>query len=164
MKPRDIRSGPGRRKCQYCGKFFAPDPRNRYHQVACGRPECRSARKREAQRRWLARPKNRDYFRGPENVARVRRWRECHPSYWRRCKRRKGPSTLQDVLNPQPAEEEQVKPELEADALQDVLSAQHPLVVGLISNLFDHGLQDDIARTTRALIDRGCRILGPRPG
>jgi hypothetical protein len=29
-------------------------------------------------------PENRFYFRGPENVERVQRWRECHPGYWRK--------------------------------------------------------------------------------
>ena len=32
----------------------------------------------------MARQARRDYFRGPENVARVRAWRTDHPGYWRR--------------------------------------------------------------------------------
>jgi hypothetical protein len=38
------------------------------------------------------------------------------------------------------------------------------MVVGLISNLMDIALQDDIARTTRKLIERGRNILGLNPG
>jgi hypothetical protein len=156
--------GSGRRKCRFCGELFLPEARNRHHQIACGKGECRAARKQEAQRRWLARPENRHYFRGAQHVERVRRWRKLHPHYWRRPKDPKGVSALQDVLPPQPADKERLKPKSIPPALQDVLSTQHPLVVGLISHLYDHTLQDDIALTTRALIDRGCRILGPKPG
>lgn len=154
----------GKRKCRYCRELFVADPRNRRHQKACAKPECRAARKKEAQARWLARPENRDYFRGTQHAERVRGWRKCHPDYGRKPKEAKGPRALQDDLDSQPVDKEQVKSSFEPSALQDVLSTQHPLVVGLISNLFDHALQDDIAHTTRALIDRGCRILGPAPG
>ena len=61
-----------RRKCLNCSALFRPDPRNLRHQRYCSRPECRQASKAASQRRWLAKPANRDYFRGPENVARVR--------------------------------------------------------------------------------------------
>lgn len=33
------------------------------------------------QRRWLANPENRDYFRGAEQVARAQCWRAQHPRY-----------------------------------------------------------------------------------
>jgi hypothetical protein len=63
-----------RRKCKCCHKLFHPDPRNRYHQRYCAAPRCRAASKAASQARWLAAPENRDYFRGPVNVARVRAW------------------------------------------------------------------------------------------
>ena len=50
------------------------------------KPGCRKASKADSQRRWLQKPENRDYFRGPEHVQRVQRWREAHPGYWRRAK------------------------------------------------------------------------------
>lgn len=67
-----------RRKCLCCGDLFRPDPRNRHHQVYCSQPACRKASKAASQRRWLAKPDNRDYFRGPESVARVQAWRAAH--------------------------------------------------------------------------------------
>ena len=44
---------------------------------------CRRVSKAASQARWLGRPKNRDYFRGPENVARVQAWRAADPGYGR---------------------------------------------------------------------------------
>ena len=61
-----------RRKCRHCGQLFRPDPRNVRHQRYCSAPACRRASKAASQRRWLAKAANRDYFRGPEHVARVR--------------------------------------------------------------------------------------------
>jgi hypothetical protein len=69
-------SGIRKRKCRHCGKYFIPDCRNVKRQKYCGRPECLKASKRESQRRWLGKPENRDYFRSPENVKRVREWRK----------------------------------------------------------------------------------------
>ena len=70
-----------RRKCPFCREWFLPQPHNAYHQHYCTQPACRRASKRHSQRRWLRR--NADQNRGPENVLRVRTWREDHPGYWR---------------------------------------------------------------------------------
>ena len=72
-----------RRKCICCRKLFRPDPRNRHHQRYCSAPVCRAASKAASQARWLAKPENQDYFRGPVNVARVQLWRSRHPGYGR---------------------------------------------------------------------------------
>ena len=73
-----------RRKCRHCGQLFRPDPRNLRHQRYCSAKECRRASKAASQGRWLAKAENRDYFRGPEQVARVRTWRAAHPGYGRK--------------------------------------------------------------------------------
>jgi hypothetical protein len=70
-----------RSKCANCHQLFRADARNAWHQRYCEEPACRSASKAASQRRWLDKPENRDYFRGPEHVARVRAWREAHPGY-----------------------------------------------------------------------------------
>ena len=87
------------RKCRHCGQLYEPDPRNRWHQRRCPQPACRQASKAASQRRWLASPKGRDYFRGRANVVRVQQWREAHSGYWR--KRRKKSGALQDHCLPQ---------------------------------------------------------------
>jgi hypothetical protein len=63
--------------------FSRPDPRNVRHQQYCAKSACRKAAKAASQGRWLAQPENQDYFRGPENVARVQAWRQAHPRYGR---------------------------------------------------------------------------------
>jgi hypothetical protein len=89
-----------RRKCKCCLKLFHPDPRNRHHQYYCCAPACRTASKAKSQARWLAKPDNEDYFRGPVNVARVQAWRSRHPGYWRKSRRVR--PALQDVSMAQP--------------------------------------------------------------
>jgi hypothetical protein len=84
-----------RRKCKCCLKLFRPDPRNRRHQFYCSASGCRAASKAASQARWLAKPENQGYFRGPVNVARVQTWRARHPGYWR--KGRGAGVALQDV-------------------------------------------------------------------
>ena len=61
-----------RRKCLNCGSFFRPNPRNVRHQRYCSARPCRKASKAASKARWLSKPQNRNYFRGPEHVAPVR--------------------------------------------------------------------------------------------
>jgi hypothetical protein len=60
---------PHKRKCKNCHTFFLPDPRNAGKQKYCFEAECRRTSKAASQRKWLAKPENRDYFRGPLNVV-----------------------------------------------------------------------------------------------
>ena len=78
-------------KCLNCRRLFRPDPRNVRHQRYCSAGPCRKASKAASQARWLSQPQNRNYFRGPEHVARVRAWQAANPGYARR-----GRSALQD--------------------------------------------------------------------
>jgi len=146
-----------KRKCRSCGVFFTPDHRNWRCQRYCFKPECRKAGKAASQKLWLQKPENRDYFRGPDNVRRVQEWRKTHPGYPR--KKRKA---LQDHLSGKPAENPKVKPPLIAGALQDLLSSQPTILIGLISHLTGSALQDDIALSARRLQQLGNDILnGP---
>jgi len=71
--------------CEFCGRFFVPDPRVGNRQRACSRPECRKARKRTSQKAWLAHEP--DYFSG----------RYCYVKEWR-AKRRRAASMIQDEI------------------------------------------------------------------
>lgn len=118
-----------RRKCKCCLKLFRPDPRNHHHQRYCSAPNCRAASKADSHARWLAKPENADYFRGPANVVRVQTWRAIHPGYWRKS-RRVGPA-LQDLLRVQPID---IATEITISAdspLQEVLLAQPAVSIGL---------------------------------
>jgi hypothetical protein len=146
-----------KRKCPSCGVFFTPDHRNWRRQRYCSKPECRKAGKAVSQKLWLQKPENRNYFRGPDNVRRVQEWRKAHPGY-----SRKKREALQDCLSGKPEKNQTVKPSSVAGALQDLLSSQATVLVGLISHLTGSALQDDIALSARRLQQLGNDILnGP---
>ena len=141
----------------------------------CAKPECRKASKAAAQARWRQQPQNQTYFRGPEHVERVRRWRARHPGHWRKqAPARPPPPTLalQDFACPQapvaepvttaparPPEGPRPAESPQADALQDLASLQVPLLAGVVSLLLGDALQDRFAELTRQLVDRGKRVL-----
>ena len=154
----------GQRKCLCCGLFFVPDHRNRTRQRYCSASVCRHASHSASQAAWLAQPENVAYFRGPEHVTRVQAWRVAHPGYSRR--RARVAAALQDPLIAQPIEsnkESAIRTEaVTATALQDPLQTSSPVLVGLIAHLFE--LQDDIAATTRRLVQLGQDVLSGRHG
>jgi hypothetical protein len=146
-----------RRKCKCCRKLFRPDPRNRRHQYYCSALSCRTASKAASQARWLGKPENQNYFRGPVHVARVQAWRSHHPGYWR--KGRRADPALQDVLMAQPIGSAVKTDDVAGAPLQDLLSAQPAVLIGLIAHLVGTPLQDDIVRTTDRLLRLGKDIL-----
>ncbi|MDP1899483.1 MAG: hypothetical protein Q8K96_03390, partial [Rubrivivax sp.] len=144
----------GQRKCMSCGDFFISDARNGDRQRYCCAADCRRASKAASQAAWLARPPNRDYFRGPVHVARVQAWRAAHPGYARG--RARPSRALQDLLTPQVPDSieecvDRARPPKApaAVALQDLLNTESPLLAGLVAHLFQPALQDDMASTTR---------------
>ncbi len=151
----------GQHKCLNCGEFFDPDHRNQARQNYCSKAECRRASKAASQAAWLAKPENKDYFRDPSHVERVKAWRAAHPGYKRN--RPKASLVLQDSLPAQPVdsiEETAIRDEMPAAVvLQDVLTPLNPMLVGLIAHLFELRLQDDIDQTTRRLVQLGSDIL-----
>ena len=145
-----------RRKCKCCLKLF-PDPRNRRHQRYCSVPRCRAASKAASQARWLAAPENQDYFCGPVHVARVQAWRSRHPGYWRKAQR---PGTaLQDISKAQSIDSAVETVNLMRSPLQEVITAQPAVLIGLIAHLVGTPLQEDIVRTTDRLLRLGRDIL-----
>ena len=157
-------SAPPSGKCLHCRAAFVPCPNHRTTQHYCSKPECRKASKAAAQARWRQQPQNRAYFRGPEHVERVRRWRARHPGYWRKKAPARPPPAapaLQDFAYPQASPTEPVTPaeSPRADALQDLADMQVPLLAGVVSLLLGDALQDRFAELTRQLVDRGKRVL-----
>jgi hypothetical protein len=154
----------GQRKCLCCGEFFDVDHRNRNRQRYCSAALCRRASKTASQAAWLTQPKNVTYFSHPVHVARVQAWRGAHPGY-----SRPKPGTtkpLQDPLIVQVVDlfkETPIRAEMPAppviSALQDLLNAPSPVLAGLIAHLFEVTLQDDIASTTRRLIQLGHDVI-----
>lgn len=153
----------GQCKCLKCGEFYRPDARNRGRQEYCAKPECRRASKRESQQRWRDKPQNREHFKGEWNTRRVKEWRARNPGYWRR-KRSRAPVALQEI-SPEQAVEHQKKAEPDVSLpLQDLLKSQDPLVLGLVIQLADIALQEDIVGMTQRLITRGRAAMGQCSG
>jgi len=148
-----------RRKCRHCHELYTPDPRNRWHQKYCSKPDCRQASKRASQQLWLSSAKGADYFKGPEHVARVQQWRAAHPGYGRRAVVT-STDALQDLCSSQVQGGQSDTGTLTVAALQDLSSVQPALLIGLIASLTGSTLQDDIVETTRRLVVSGQDILG----
>lgn len=146
-----------KRKCLHCGQLFRPDSRNAGKQEYCSQAECRKASKAASQKKWLAKPENRDYFRGPDNVKRVQDWRRHNPGYWR--KRTPSEEPLQDHSNAKTMKGQEVAALLTFNALQDLLSSQQAVFLGLLAQLSGSALQDDIVITGRRLQQLGQDIL-----
>jgi hypothetical protein len=151
-----------RKKCKHCRRLFVPDARNKGRQKYCCRPACQKASKAASQKRWLAKPENKNYFRGPENVLRVQEWRKQNPGYWRRG-RPKSKSALQESLKRQSIENKRDIGKNAALALQDALIMQPAVLVGLIANITGQALQDDMVRTVLGLQQLGSDILHYSP-
>ena len=157
------------RNCLFCGEMFRADPRNAGHQKYCSEPNCRKASKAASRRTWLAKPENQGYFRGSEHVARVQSWRAAHPGYWRRARgqrsaERESPLALQDLCLSQAVEFTEDSQRAPKPALQDLLRDQPAVLIGFIAQFTGSTLQDDIARSTRRLLELGHDILAGRVG
>jgi hypothetical protein len=111
-----------RRKCLCCRAWFIADPRKRGQQQYCSKERCRKASKTASQRRWLCKSENEGYFRGPEHVDRVQRWRRDHPGYWRRTSA-PARAALQDLIDTQPIETVGQTGDI-GGALQDVMAVR----------------------------------------
>ena len=125
---------------------------------------CQRVSKAVSQRRWLQKPENQDYFRGRENVERVRRWRAGNPGYGkgRRKKKSSVREPLQDSCPMEVIDNKEVMQSVVSpsqDALQEISSMQSTLLVGLIAMLTGDTLQDDIVQKVRSFSNRGQDIL-----
>ncbi|UCD63777.1 MAG: hypothetical protein JSW34_13730 [Candidatus Zixiibacteriota bacterium] len=149
-----------KRKCRHCHELFTPDARNATRQRYCEKPACRKASKAASQKRWLQKEENHDYFRGPDNVQRVQRWRKEHPGYWRRGKAEA--DALQDPLTEQLTVNIDDIADFTRPALQDLLIMQPAVLIGLIAQFTGYALQDDIALAARRMQQLGNDILNPQ--
>ena len=147
-------------KCLCCGDLFKADVRNRGRQKYCPKQACRAAGKAARQRRWLAKPENENYFREPDNAARVREWQHAHPGHWH------GIGGGPDFKGaPYVGVRDRIVIPVEAGVRclmhphQDALRLQGTVLIGLIAHLSDSTLQDDIAQTSRRLLQLGQDIL-----
>lgn len=74
--------------CEFCGRFFVPDPRVGNRQRSCFRRQCQEARKRASKRAWRERETPRGYFAG----------RYAYLKAWRRRRRHAAADVIQDEM------------------------------------------------------------------
>jgi len=151
---------PKRRKCRCCSEFFFPDYRNQERQRYCGKPACQHASKLASQRRWLSKPANRHYFRGPDNAEHVRQWRQAHPGYWKRKRPVSGSTQGVPPQHVNPVQASCNVPRSPLSTLQDSCLAQDPGFIGLLAMITGRTLQEDIAPIARRVVEQGQNILG----
>ena len=150
-------AGGDRRKCKCCLKLFRPDPRNRRHQRYCS---CRrlSSGQQSRQPSTLAR-----HGREPRLLPRPGERRPgpgvaVAPSRLLAQGRRVG-TALQDLSMAQPVDSPGRNSDSARSPLQEVLTAQPAVLIGLIAHIVGTPLQDDIVRTTDRLLRLGQDIL-----
>jgi hypothetical protein len=151
------------RRCKNCQKLFMPDPRHLKRQKFCDQPECKIASKKHSQQKWLNKPKNQDYFSGPENVARVQEWRQNNPGYWKRKKPCKRPSLTEDALQEMKTGKSIAGKGASIDLiqipLQDLISAKTLVFIGFDTLLNKNALQEIIDATDQETIELTPDIL-----
>ena len=159
----------GQRKCLCCGLFFDPDHRNRERQRYCSAGACGARARPPVRPLGWPNPHNVGYFRDPVHVARVQAWRAAHPGYGRG--KHRTPPALQDPLIAQVpdsieecADRGETAEAPAAPALQDSWSTLPPALAGLIAHLFEVTLQEDMAATTRRLVQLGHDVINGSRG
>lgn len=144
------------RRCKNCQNLFMPDSRHLKRQRFCDKPECKIASKKHSQQKWLDKPKNRDYFSGPENVARVQDWRQSNPGYWKRKKPPETPSLTEDALqemkNGKTIAGKGSSIDLIQIPLQDLISAKTLVFIGFDTILNKNALQEIIDATDQETV------------
>ena len=72
-----------KKRCAFCHKWYAPNPRTWKHQKACNAPACKKHRHAQADRNWrIKHPR-----RGGNWKLKVRVWARDYPDYWRHYRR-----------------------------------------------------------------------------
>jgi hypothetical protein len=137
---------------------FAPDYRNTYHQRFCSAPACQYASKQTSQRRWLRKTENRDYFREPDNLRRVRDWRLLHPGYWRVFKHRC--RSIDDLSQADSmGGDSTTDPSAHTGTLQDFCRSKASVLIEILSRLRGCALQEDMARYAIQVVSEAQCIL-----
>lgn len=151
-----------KKRCRNCRELFIPDYRNRDRQKYCDKPDCKKASKAASQQKWLKKPENKNYYRGPENVQRVQDWRKENPGYGKRITS-SPPKPLQDACEPEQTENMDNNAHFTKNALQDLCELQPSVIVGLIALFTGTSLQDNIEETLLRVQQLGQDILSFNP-
>lgn len=159
------------RLCLWCAEAFDVDRRNVLRQKYCSAPGCQKASKKASQARWLSRPENADYHKGPVAAARVAEWKKANPELVAGQRARKA-AVVQDICIAQAielkrelsifADTAESSPGPESAVVQDFIIVQPLVVIGLIAHFFNILVQEDMVSTTRRLQQLGEDIANGR--
>ena len=114
-----------RRRCQFCGELFEPDPRTKGNQRYCSKNECQTIRQRLNERAW--RLKNPECLQ--EQYERSRIWHKAHPDYNRQ-RRKKNPRFLQE-------NRDQTKTRMQKIRGKEVFDKSKSILTQLVGGAFD---------------------------
>ena len=142
------------RSCCICHNLFIPNKFSGNRQVVCSREPCRKAVKKQRQADWFSR--NPDYFSGPENVERVRQWRQ------KKAQERAAVPTEQKPPDPPSTQKAEScnTPEPTKGVLQVSARPTEPVIMGLLAFLSGSMLQDEVHNLYSQCSRRGGELLG----
>ena len=145
-----------RRRCKNCQELYKPDPRHLKRQKFCCKPACKAASKKHSQQKWLNKPKNQDYFSGPEHVIRVQEWRRGNPEYWKQKNPLKKSSLIEDALQEMKTGKTLAGKGSSIDLiqmpLQDLISAKTLVFIAFDTHLNKIALQEIIDATDQETV------------
>lgn len=70
-----------KKRCQFCGRWYEPDPRTARFQKACTNESCRKERIRQKNQKWSAKYPDCNTYR--DRCVKIRRW-AASTQYWKR--------------------------------------------------------------------------------
>jgi hypothetical protein len=176
-------------KCVTCGEIFEPDPRCVGRQKTCHKPTCKAALRAARNRRWVAKnsdyhrgPEQVARVTAWKQAKAGHHWKAKpslqdaltaqHADYTGGSSRPPSTQTaeliakVQDALPLQPADF--IGPHGKAAAnsgtatntLQDALSVQDIVLIGLIAHMSDSTVQDAVLNIRQGLLQLGLNVLG----
>ncbi len=84
----------GKKRCEFCQKWFEPQHRARRHQRYCSNETCQLERKIVNNKDWHGR--HPDYNKARK--SKIRSWAKSYPNYWREWRKRHPDYVAQDNL------------------------------------------------------------------
>lgn len=138
--------------CIHCHNPFIPSRYSGDRQCVCEDLRSRKAVKKQRQASWVER--NPEYFKGSENVERVREWRRKNPDWRTRQK-------AQSAKSSQKAESCNREAGGIARLQDSVPLVQDPALVGFMSFITGTVLQDEVQNLYGRCLVRGGELLRP---
>lgn len=129
-----------KRPCRICGKWFSPDPRVGERQKTCGSKDC--------QRKW--------------HTKKCSDWNKTHPQYFREIylsKRLAAAAPANAEIEPHSADFPVTSGKLPRTVIQEVIGAQHTIIIEYINRLLLKSFQDVISRQLSEIMTKQDRLL-----